>query len=211
MNIFGLEVPQWLWDYSGSVAVVISLVYLFRKRLTYWHWSNASLLPLFILFATQGNWMLAGLQVSYLIFGLHGLYLWFLEHRRDRGEIRFNEPAWYAVTWVASLLVFAYTVYITDFGNVWNWVQFLSVSLSLIANFGTTRKWTWSWAVWIVSNLVNIVFFANAQTWGQFGLQFVLIGMSIYGWVEWSRQDRERNRSRANVAENATEAVTVRA
>jgi nicotinamide mononucleotide transporter len=191
MNIS--SIPQWFWDYSGSAMAVISLVYLFRKQLAYWHWSNASVIPLFTLFMVQGLWQLAGLQVSYLIFGIHGLYLWFLENRRDRGEIKFNEPLWYAVTWVASLVIFAYTVFITDFKEQWNWVQFVSVALSLIANFATTRKWTWSWPVWIVSNLINIVYFWHTQTWGQFGLQFVLIAMSVYGWLEWRKQDVQQD------------------
>jgi nicotinamide mononucleotide transporter len=187
MNIS--SVPQWFWDYSGSVFVVISLVYLFRKQITYWHWSNASNIPLFILFMSQGAWQFAGLQVAYLIFGIHGLYLWFLEQRRDRGEIQFNEPLWYAVTWVASLVIFAYTVWVTDFKNPWNWVQFVAVALSLIANFGTTRKWSWSWPVWILVNAIQSVYFYNFQTWGQFGLQFILAAMSVYGWLEWRKQD----------------------
>jgi nicotinamide mononucleotide transporter len=191
MNVLGIEIPQWFWDYSGSVAVIVSLVYLFKKRGAYWHWSNASLIPLFILFALQGAWLFAGLQVSYLIFGVHGLYLWFLEGRRDRDRIRFNEPAWYAVTWIASIAIFTYTVFVTDFSDRWNLVQFTSVLLSLIANFATTRKWTWSWPVWIISNLVNIAWFWHTQTWGQFGLQFVLIAMSAYGWVEWARDDKQ--------------------
>ena len=190
MNIS--SIPQWFWDYSGSAMAVISLVYLFRKQLAYWHWSNASVIPLFTLFMVQGLWQLAGLQVSYLIFGIHGLYLWFLENRRDRGEIKFNEPLWYAVTWVASLMIFAFTIYVTDFDEKWNWVQFVSVALSLIANFATTRKWTWSWPVWIVSNLINIVYFWHTRTWGQFGLQFVLIAMSVYGWLEWRKQDEQQ-------------------
>lgn len=201
MNIFGLEIPQWAFDWSGSICVVISLVYLFEKRLTYWHWSNASLLPYFLLFASGAQWMLAGLQVSYLIFGIHGLYLWFLEKRRDRGEIRFNEPAWYAVTWVASLGIFVYTVFLTDFSASWNWLQFAVVSLSLVANFGTTRKWTWSWPVWIAVNTLQAVYFAHLGLWAQFGLQFVLAAMSFKGWNDWSTEDRLGREDR--VLENA--------
>jgi nicotinamide mononucleotide transporter len=189
MNLFGVVIPQAVLDWLGSICVVISLVYLFRKHPFYWHWSNASLLPLFLLFMSQGAWQFAGLQVTYLIFGIHGLYLWWLESRRDRGEIQFNEPLWYAVTWVASLVIFAYTVIVTDFSNVWNWVQFAAVSLALVANFGTTRKWAWSWPVWIVVNAIQAVYFWNSQTLGQFGLQFVLAGMSVYGWLEWRRSE----------------------
>lgn len=191
MNLFGVEVPQAVLDWTGSLCVVVSLIFLYRKQLAYWHWSNASLLPLFLLFLSGGQWMLAGLQVTYLIFGVHGLYLWYLEQRRDRGEIRFKEPLWYSVTWVASVLIFAYTVYVTDFSNLWNWVQFAAVSLALVANFATTRKWSWSWYVWVVVNAVNAVYFYNTGIWGQFYLQFVLAAMSVYGLLEWQKQERQ--------------------
>ena len=191
MNILGLEIPSWVLDWSGSLCVVVSLMYLFQKRLAYWHWSNASLLPYFLLFVSGAQWMLAGLQVSYLIFGIHGLYLWLLEARRDAGLIRFNEAAWYAVTWVASLAIFLVTVLVTDFSQIWNWVQFAAVSLALIANFGTTRKWAWSWGVWIAVNAVQAVYFFHLELWAQFGLQFILAGMSVYGWLEW-RKDEAR-------------------
>jgi nicotinamide mononucleotide transporter len=186
MNIFGIEIPLWAFDWSGSILVVISLVYLFSKSMLYWHWSNASLLPYFVLFALGQQWMLAGLQVSYLVFGIHGLYLWLLEQRRDRGEIRFNEPVWYAFTWVASLAIFIYTVSVTDFkGNNWNWVQFIAVSLALVANFATTRKWAWSWWVWIAVNAVQALYFWHLELWAQLGLQFILAAMSVYGYRQW--------------------------
>lgn len=192
MTVFGLTLPQWLLDWSGSLCVVVSLVFLWRRRLAYWHWSNLSLAPYFLLFFAGGQWLLAGLQVTYLLFGLHGLYLWHLEARRDRGEITFNEPLWYGVTWVASLAIFAYTVAVTDFRDGWNWVQFASVSLALVANFGTTRRWTWSWPVWIVVNAVSAVYFWHLGLWAQFGLQFVLAAMSVAGWREWARTDARR-------------------
>lgn len=119
------------------------------------------------------------------------MYLWYLEHCRDKGKIRFNEPLWYSVTWIASLLIFAYTVYVTDFSDRWNWVQFASVTLALIANFGTTRKWSWSWPVWILVNAVSAVYFYHLGLWAQFGLQFILAAMSVKGWLDWQAQDKQ--------------------
>lgn len=191
MNLWGLEIPAWLLDWSGSLCVVVSLLFLFHKRLAYWHWSNASLLPYFLLFLSSGQWMLAGLQVTYLIFGLHGLYLWWLEQQRNQGLLRFNEPLWYSVTWVASLSIFAYTVIVTDFSQSWNWVQFAAVSLALVANFATTRKWSWSWPVWIGVNAIQAVYFAHLELWALFGLQFVLASMSVFGYRAWKRQEQK--------------------
>jgi nicotinamide mononucleotide transporter len=38
VNVLGWDVPTWVLDWSGSVMVVVSLWYLFEKRITYWHW-----------------------------------------------------------------------------------------------------------------------------------------------------------------------------
>ena len=71
----------------------------------------------------------------------------------------------------------------------WNWVQFAVVVLQLVANFGTTRKWAWSWPVWIVSNAVGAVYYWHTNYWALFTLQFVLAAMSVYGWRVWRRDE----------------------
>ena len=190
MNVFGWAVPTWVLDWTGSVMVAVSLWYLFEKRIAYWHWSNASLVPYFALFASSRQFMLAGLQASYLIFGIHGLLLWRLEHARDRHGRHFNEAIWYQIGWILSLAIFAYTVTVTDFVDRWAALQFTIVGLSLVANWATTRKWVWSWPVWLSVNVLQAVYFRQWQLWGQFALQFVLFAMSVWGWVVW-RRDRE--------------------
>lgn len=191
VTIGGWQIPQWMFDWCGSILVVISLVPLFRKHRSYWHWSNASLVPYALLFVQAKQWMLLGLQVSYLLFGLHGLYLWHLEQQRDDHGRQFAESRWYAATWAISIGIFAYTVALTDFGDGWNWVQFLAVASALLANFATTRKWSWSWPVWILVNAVQAVYFFHLDLWGQFTLQFVLAAMSVYGWRVWLDSDRQ--------------------
>ncbi|MFC3832436.1 MULTISPECIES: nicotinamide mononucleotide transporter family protein [Deinococcus] len=190
MTVFGLDIPPLLLDLTGGLCVLVSLYFLWAKSSVYWHWSNLSLLPYFLLFLSGNQWMLAGLQVTYLLFGIHGLYLWHLERQRDERGVPFREGPWYGVTWAASLAIFASTVAVTDFGSAWNWVQFAAVTLALVANFGTTRRWAWSWPVWIAVNAVQAVYFWHTQYWVLFGLQFVLAAMSVVGWRAWRRDER---------------------
>jgi nicotinamide mononucleotide transporter len=185
-------IPTWIVDWSASLLVVISLIFLFRKNIWYWHFSNASVLPYFLLFLSTQQYMLAGLQVSYLIFGLHGLYLWWLEHRRDDRQQPFNERFWYNLGWMLTLAIFAFTVVITQFQDGWTWLQFIITSLSLVANWATTRKWNWSWYLWIFVNLLQGILFNHLALWAQVGLQVVLAGMSVKGLFEWQQDDRNR-------------------
>ncbi|NQD35985.1 nicotinamide mononucleotide transporter [Permianibacter sp. IMCC34836] len=181
-------VPAWVFDWTGSILVGVSLLYLIPKKLAYWHFSNASLLPYFILFLAGEQFMLAGLQLAYLIFGIHGYWLWHLEQRRDQQQHPFNELFWYNLGWVLTLLIFAYTAYITGFSNTWAWLQFAIVSLSLLANWATTRKWVWSWYVWLPVNLLQSVYFWHYEYLALFLLQFVLFSLSLRGLVVWRRE-----------------------
>ncbi len=200
MNVFGTTVPTWVLDWSGSVLVALSLLFLVRKRIGYWHFSNASLVPYFALFLSGRQFMLAGLQASYLVFGVHGLLLWRLERRRDTGGVRFDERRWYHAGWILSLAIFGYTVAVSDFVDRWAWFQFTIVSLSLLANWATTRKWTWSWPVWLVVNVLQAVYFRHLDLRGQFLLQFVLFGLSVRGWVLWRRDDQRDHDQREDPA-----------
>lgn len=183
------RVPIALLDFAGSACVIVSLLFLFRKHRGYWHFSNLSLLPYFLLFLSTTQLMLAGLQVSYLIFGIHGWYLWRLEERRDRDGEAFNEGVWYNLGWVLTLSIFAYTVTLSDFSSGWTQLQFLVTGLSLIANLATTRRWVWSWYVWILVNLLQSLLFFHLQLWAQVGLQGVLAAMSVYGLVTWRNEE----------------------
>lgn len=185
MNIAGVDVPLWVFDWTGSLAVVVSLVYLARQELPYWHWSNASLAPYFVLFVASDQYMLAGLQLCYLVFGIHGLLLWRLEHRRDQGGRPFAERWWYRAGWVMTLAIFGYTVAVSSFPDAWARLQFAIVSLALVANWATTRRRLWSWNLWVAVNALQAIYFAHLGLWAQFGLQFVLAAMSVRGALAW--------------------------
>jgi nicotinamide mononucleotide transporter len=128
---------------------------------------------------------LAGLQASYLVFGVHGLLLWRREHRRDHLGRRFNEAVWYQIGWILSLRDVAYTVTATEFVDGWA-VEFVIVSLALVANWATTRKWTWSWPVWLTVNMLQAVYFWHLGLWGQFGCSSCC-SPCRYGDGSWAR------------------------
>jgi nicotinamide mononucleotide transporter len=198
-----VQFPQWGLDYAVSLVVIISLVYLFQKRGAYWHYSNLSTFLYFVFYLVQtpAAYMFAGLQVGYLIFGIHGMYLWMLERGRDFKGVRFNEPFWYNLGWVLTLIIFGYATYATSntngFADGWGALQFATTATALIANWATTRKWSWSWYLWIAVNAMYAVYFYHFEVWGQFGLQFILAAMSLEGLRQWKRDEQNTVRSSA--------------
>lgn len=188
------SVPLLTWlDLGGSCLLLVSLLFLIRKHPWYWHFGNLSLLPYFVLFVASGQYMLAGLQVSYLVFGLHGLLLWTLENRRDALRIPFNERIWYNLGWSLALAIFGFTAALSDFSDGWTIVQFVATSLALLASWATTRRWIWSWYVWLGVNAVQAALFFHLGLWAQFGMQWILAALSIQGLLTWMREREPRH------------------
>ena len=119
ISLLGLAFSQWWLDYSSSVVVILSLWYLFSKHPFYWYLSILATFLYFVFYTFSSNpaYLFAGLQVGYLIFALHGMVLWRLEHRRDTQSHPFNEPLWYNLGWGLTLLIFGYATYATASSN----------------------------------------------------------------------------------------------
>lgn len=49
----------------------------------------------------------------------------------------------------------------------------------------TVREKIWSWPIGIMNAALSAVVFKEHGLYSDFGLQFVYIAMSIYGWYEW--------------------------
>jgi nicotinamide mononucleotide transporter len=177
-------VPAWVWDWSGGILFLISLYFYFFKLPSAWHWSNASLVPYFIVFCMLELYMLAGLQVIYLMFGIHGLILWKLQERHNRWA-----PAWERLAVPFGLVIFGYTVYITQFADAWAWLQFVIVSLAIIGSVLLVLKKRSSWLVYIVSNVLGLVYFPHEGLWAMTFVQFAAALMSVYGYQQWKKDD----------------------
>jgi nicotinamide mononucleotide transporter len=178
-------VPQWVWDWSGSLFFLISLVLYWTKRPSAWHWSNASLLPYTILFVVGEMWMLAGLQVIYLMFGGHGWLLWKLQ---EWGNVW--AKTWERLAVPFGVVIFAYTVYVTQFADMWAWLQFAIVSISIAGSVLLVLKKSAAWLVYIPANLIGIVYYAHAGLWALTFVQVCAIVMSVYGYMMWRTQEK---------------------
>lgn len=188
-----LEIINW----TGSACIAISLVYLWKARLAFWLWSQASVLCFILLFWEYDDRMAAGLQLSYGIMGCYGIYRWWEERRgRELGALGEHLGAGLA------LLIFALSMLATDWGEGWAYVEASAVGLAVLAIYLTVLKKTLCWPIWIMTNVLFAALFAHQDLWPTFAAQFLLAGMSVYGWLAWHRHgpngdgDREAGRLR---------------
>jgi hypothetical protein len=65
-----------LTQWGGAVAAALGIFALIFKSQGYWVWSIINAILWFILFKQQDLIMLAGLQISYIIFSVYGFFMW---------------------------------------------------------------------------------------------------------------------------------------
>lgn len=73
-----------------------------------------------------------------------------------------------------------------------NYVEVLGVITSLVYLYFSVRQIIWLWPFGIISSALFILIFFNSKFYADMGLQVYYLGVSIYGWVYWSRGGVDR-------------------
>ena len=68
-----------------------------------------------------------------------------------------------------------------------NWIELTGVLVAFVYIFLEIRENIWLWPVGIVSALFFILIFYQSKFYADMGLQFYYLGISVYGWIYWSR------------------------
>jgi nicotinamide mononucleotide transporter len=68
-----------------------------------------------------------------------------------------------------------------------NYVEVLGVITGLVYLYFSVRQIIWLWPFGIISSALFILIFFNSKFYADMGLQVYYLGVSIYGWIYWSR------------------------
>jgi nicotinamide mononucleotide transporter len=63
--------------------------------------------------------------------------------------------------------------------------EVVGVVTGLLGVWFMTRQKIWAWPILILSCLVFTVVFFRARLYAAMGLQFVYVGLALYGWYHW--------------------------
>jgi len=74
-----------------------------------------------------------------------------------------------------------------------NYVEVLGVVTSLVYLYFSVRQIIWLWPFGIISSALFILIFFNSKFYADMGLQLYYLGVSIYGWIYWSRGAVDQN------------------
>jgi nicotinamide mononucleotide transporter len=85
-------------------------------------------------------------------------------------------------------------------------ISFLLAALTVLLNI---RQNHWAWLFSILSSLLYAAVFANARLYGDCGLQFVFVVVSIWGWHQWLRGGTAHRRLEVSRLSRAGWGITV--
>ena len=74
-----------------------------------------------------------------------------------------------------------------------NYIEVLGVITGLVYLYFSVRQIIWLWPFGIISSALFILIFFNSKFYADMGLQVYYLGVSIYGWIYWSRGAVDRD------------------
>ena len=70
-------------------------------------------------------------------------------------------------------------------------IGWIGTALILLGYYLNAHKKTSSWMVWFTGNTAMLLYSLNIMAWPQFTLAIALMILNIYGWLNWSKDDRQ--------------------
>jgi nicotinamide mononucleotide transporter len=70
-----------------------------------------------------------------------------------------------------------------------NWIEVSGVIISLIYLYFSVKQIIWLWPFGLLSALFYIWIYFSSGLYADMGLQVYYVGISIYGWYQWTRKE----------------------
>ena len=172
---------------TGAACVVLAA----RRHLATFPVGIANNVVFVILFTGSALYADAGLQVVYLVLGVHGWLAW-ARRAPERHFVRSTPPsavlplaaAGLAGTALLTWVLAAYTDSTTELADA------ATTAGSLVAQYLLNRRRRETWLVWIAVDVGYVGLYAVKGLWITAALYLLFIGLCVGGWRAW-RAERE--------------------
>lgn len=180
--IFGIKEKSFFWILTFLNAVLFVYVY-FEKKI----------------------YALMLLQFYYITLSFYGFYYWIKGGKKDKNQKKVPiihitvkqgliGAVLFAIVYVS--ITFVLSKY-TD--SAIPRIDALITSLSIFAAFMMTKKYFEHWYLWLVSDIVSIITFANQEMYATMTMYFFLFFSSIVGYYQWNKEYKKQNNPELDV------------
>ncbi|WP_300265630.1 nicotinamide riboside transporter PnuC [Microbacterium sp.] len=190
------EWPQVLGFATGAACVLLAGL---RNVWTY-PIGIANNVVLFMVFLLAGLYASAGLQVVYLVMGVHGWWRWTRKIEQSPTYVASTPRSAWPFLMIAGVvmtlvLIWVLTMFTDSEVAI---ADAATTAASLVAQYMLNRKWIQTWFVWIGVDVAFIALSIATGLWVIAALYLLFIGLCVFGFRSWRRV------ARAETAEPAT-------
>lgn len=178
--------------YLEIIAVVfyfISVLLVGRENIWAWPTAIVGVSAYFLLFVQGGIFAQAGVQVIFLLQSIYGWWNWIYGKTGDSKL----KPTWMSIKQriyaVLGIVTTSGVLYLLLSGvSSYPILDASSASLSLVANWLTTKKKMESWYLWMFTNLVLITIFALTGMYLSIGIYIIFMYLDVVGIRNWKKE-----------------------
>ena len=68
-------------------------------------------------------------------------------------------------------------------------ISWIATMFSIAGILFNSRKIIWCWPIWLISNILWIIYFAHLKMTPSVVLWIVFSIFNVYGWVQWNKEN----------------------
>ena len=176
--------PEFFIEIFGALAGIVYVVLEIYKHRSMWIVGILTSLVYIYIFALNGFYAMAGLNVYYVVISLYGLWSWKVAPNICRIGKRTAIVCLLATAVLFLLLTFA-------LGHCTNaplpYADALITSLSFVATWMLSRSYLEQWWIWIVANLLAIGVYGSQELYPTALLYVAYLVAAIIGLRRWRK------------------------
>lgn len=180
------------------VAAILGFIYVYliaTEKSVGWIFGIISAFFYALFFYNMHTWGLFSQQIAYIILGFYGLFIW--SDQKEALPVRsIGKSIWIWVL-VSFLFGLGFIFLMKLLGASKNDSLIVPTKrelldaqffmFSLLATWLTTRKVLENWLVWIVVNIVGVIWFSAEHWWSTAILYFAYLLLAFNGFRKWKR------------------------
>jgi nicotinamide mononucleotide transporter len=180
-------------------AAILGFIYVYliaTEKSVGWIFGIASAFLYAMFFYRMDTWGLFSQQIAYIILGFYGLATW--SAKKETLPVQTISKTIWKWVLISFLFGLGFVFLMKLVGASKNNSSIVATGrelldaqffvFSLLATWLTTRKVLENWLVWIVVNIVGVIWFSTEHWWSTAILYFAYLLLAINGFRKWKKQ-----------------------
>ncbi|MCS6821551.1 MAG: nicotinamide riboside transporter PnuC [Microscillaceae bacterium] len=182
------------YELIGFASSLVCVYLNTKANIWGWLWAIISSTVYLILFVKVGLYANAFLQSAFIILSMYGYFSWKLSQKNKTHKpllpMRRLNFTFFLYTLV---VIYLFTVLISQtlihFSQATlPYLDALTTSISLVAQWLLAQRYVENWLFWIVANILYVVLYYYTNFYLTALLYAIFLGLAIWGYLQWKKQ-----------------------